>query len=216
MQVSMTDDLTISVEGRLLAAAQRFELRDDSRSRNHAMICRSMAANLARYGRFASMKQNNFALDLIQWSLPKTPRANVQVAGSDVTLHTTAMATTPEIREQLFPSVASLFGPSRLAKLDFGTIKLSLKNDGSVIWLLMNGDCIGRMDPQTGRVSMFKRATAAQGQELVEQLKRIEADPIGEAKRHGKETGQCCVCSRMLTDPESIDAGIGPIYASKF
>lgn len=39
---------------------------------------------------------------------------------------------------------------------------------------------------------------------------------IEEAKAYGKRTGQCCVCSRELTVKASIDAGIGPICASRF
>lgn len=34
-----------------------------------------------------------------------------------------------------------------------------------------------------------------------------------EARELGRTTGRCCVCDRTLTDPESVDAGIGPICA---
>lgn len=39
---------------------------------------------------------------------------------------------------------------------------------------------------------------------------------LDEAKEYGKVTGTCCNCGRMLTNEESIAAGIGPICASKF
>ena len=39
---------------------------------------------------------------------------------------------------------------------------------------------------------------------------------IEQAKEYGKVTGTCCVCSRRLTDENSISEGIGPICASKF
>lgn len=39
---------------------------------------------------------------------------------------------------------------------------------------------------------------------------------LDEAKAYGKATGTCCVCSRTLTVKASIEAGIGPICASKF
>lgn len=39
---------------------------------------------------------------------------------------------------------------------------------------------------------------------------------IDQAAAYGKATGQCCVCSRELTVQASIDAGIGPVCASKF
>jgi hypothetical protein len=39
---------------------------------------------------------------------------------------------------------------------------------------------------------------------------------IEQAKQYGKVTGTCCVCSRRLTDEESIAEGIGPVCAKKF
>jgi len=39
---------------------------------------------------------------------------------------------------------------------------------------------------------------------------------LDEAKEYGKITGTCCNCGRLLTNEESIAAGIGPICASKF
>jgi hypothetical protein len=39
---------------------------------------------------------------------------------------------------------------------------------------------------------------------------------LDEAKEYGAITGRCCVCGRMLTDPNSIAAKIGPVCAKKF
>lgn len=39
---------------------------------------------------------------------------------------------------------------------------------------------------------------------------------LEQAKRFGHIYGVCCVCSRTLTDEESIAAGIGPVCAAKF
>lgn len=47
-------------------------------------------------------------------------------------------------------------------------------------------------------------------------LSAIEADPIGLAKEYGKATGTCGICSKTLTNPDSIAAGIGPICQTKF
>lgn len=41
---------------------------------------------------------------------------------------------------------------------------------------------------------------------------RMDLDDI---KKHGKETGTCLVCGRELTNPDSIEAGIGPVCASR-
>lgn len=49
--------------------------------------------------------------------------------------------------------------------------------------------------------------------------RRLPADakplPLEEAKRFGKMTGTCCVCARRLDNPESVDAGIGPVCAGR-
>lgn len=39
---------------------------------------------------------------------------------------------------------------------------------------------------------------------------------LEEAKEYGRKTGTCYMCSRTLTNKESIEAGIGPICANKF
>jgi hypothetical protein len=39
---------------------------------------------------------------------------------------------------------------------------------------------------------------------------------LEQAKEYGRETGVCISCGAQLTDPASIEAGIGPICASKW
>lgn len=47
-------------------------------------------------------------------------------------------------------------------------------------------------------------------------LDALLADPLAAAVEYGHHTGSCCVCGRTLTDPKSIEAGIGPICGAKF
>lgn len=47
-------------------------------------------------------------------------------------------------------------------------------------------------------------------------LQTIAADPREAAVRYGRATGSCSCCGRELTKQVSIDAGIGPICASKW
>lgn len=44
----------------------------------------------------------------------------------------------------------------------------------------------------------------------------IAKDPLAHAIAHGKLTGSCAICSRKLTDPESVERGIGPICSEKY
>jgi hypothetical protein len=50
-------------------------------------------------------------------------------------------------------------------------------------------------------------------------LKAFAADPAGEASRHGKLTGHCCFCRKVLgegEDQRSVAVGYGPICADHF
>jgi hypothetical protein len=49
-----------------------------------------------------------------------------------------------------------------------------------------------------------------------ETVARIAADPKGAAVAYGRLTGQCSCCGRTLSDPASVDLGIGPICADKW
>ena len=53
-------------------------------------------------------------------------------------------------------------------------------------------------------------------EENEQEVVKLLADPKGSAIAHGKMTGSCACCGRELTDPDSIDAGIGPICATKW
>lgn len=47
-------------------------------------------------------------------------------------------------------------------------------------------------------------------------LNEAAKDPLSVAIRYGKESGECSCCGRELTDPTSIERGIGPICATKY
>lgn len=46
-------------------------------------------------------------------------------------------------------------------------------------------------------------------------IEEIAKDPRAAAIRYGKEIGRCHKCHRILTDPDSITRGIGPVCAGK-
>lgn len=52
--------------------------------------------------------------------------------------------------------------------------------------------------------------------EQAESIAALIADPKHAAEAYGQRTGRCCICSLELTDPESLERGIGPICASRF
>jgi len=84
------------------------------------------------------------------------------------------------------------------------------KNAGH-LYVKVDGEYAGKVDPAGKFHKAWKTDIAVE-----EDLKKIAADPLGEARLYGMRTGTCACCGRELTDPKSIDKGIGPICESKW
>ena len=56
------------------------------------------------------------------------------------------------------------------------------------------------------RQRLWIRATELSQQRVME----FAGDPFNQMCRAGSLTGRCCQCGRMLTDPKSVEYGIGP------
>lgn len=54
------------------------------------------------------------------------------------------------------------------------------------------------------------------GRKPLAKIKPEHRMTLDQAKEYGKVTGTCCNCGRLLTNEDSIEAGIGPICAGKF
>lgn len=63
-----------------------------------------------------------------------------------------------------------------------------------------------------GKFLKSRECTSAEESEIL----AVCRDPKAAALSFGRRTGRCSVCSRTLTDPKSIAAGIGPICAERF
>lgn len=50
----------------------------------------------------------------------------------------------------------------------------------------------------------------------IEAIATVARDPLAAAIAHGRLTGHCAICGRLLVDPASVARGIGPICAEKF
>lgn len=99
--------------------------------------------------------------------------------------------------------------------------------------LRLTGDLVFSLAPATGRNAgaiYIKRGDDYLGKIVggefsasysctTDDRKAIEAAcvaPLDEAVAYGKHTGSCACCGRELTNPESIDRGIGPVCAEKY
>lgn len=115
-------------------------------------------------------------------------------------------------------ATAKANGLNRRALLAGGTegkLKVTPASDTSRnaggLWVTVNEEFVGGIS-KTGEFQPRNNTPAWAKDALL----RMAADPAGEARLYGQRTGVCCCCGRELTDPVSIEAGIGPICAEKW
>lgn len=103
----------------------------------------------------------------------------------------------------------------RHSKFYAGEVTLTRSREHSTVWVrhAQAEKAVGKIEG--GLLTMWTRpgvdADAVRGL-----LGEFEAAPLQAAMKFGKLSGRCCSCGRELTDPASVEAGIGPICASKF
>lgn len=103
----------------------------------------------------------------------------------------------------------------RRPKLRFATFECSRapdhgKNPGAIYVTTYEDKYLGKV--QGG---VFHASFACTPVER-EQVATVMSDPIAAAIAYGKRTGACSVCARELSDPASVERGIGPICAERF
>jgi hypothetical protein len=109
-------------------------------------------------------------------------------------------------------------GAKRLT-LRFDGINVKPNRDNSALWVTSQSETemgdYGMKPKYLGKVT-----TAGCDSRLSDTVKEIimgaAQDPLNAAIRYGKLSGECSCCGRELTDPRSIERGIGPICATKF
>jgi hypothetical protein len=96
-------------------------------------------------------------------------------------------------------------------RLEDVTVKAVSKgpNIGSVYVYSPSGEYWGKITP-TGELR-----TGADVSVFADCLAEATADPVAAAVRYGRLTGNCACCGRPLTDPKSVELGIGPICLVK-
>lgn len=100
-------------------------------------------------------------------------------------------------------------------KVHVGALRFSMAQDDSknpgYLYIKANGEYAGKVSPQ-GDFQAARTATTEQ-RDLIATVAR---DPLAAAVAHGHATGNCAICSRPLSDPESVTRGIGPVCAKRF
>ena len=128
--------------------------------------------------------------------------------------------TNPSQFEALFAAfqAAKNKGAKRLT-LRFDGVSIKPNRDNTVLWVTSQSETemgeYGLKPKYLGKVT-----PAGCDSRLSDTVKEIimgaANDPLSAAIRYGKVSGECSCCGRELTDPKSIEAGIGPICATKF
>lgn len=84
---------------------------------------------------------------------------------------------------------------------------------GACFWITLNGELCGKLEP-TGQASLWKLGNATDAVEKA--LMFATMQPLKAMQQFGRITGRCSCCRRTLTDPQSVELGIGPICKAKF
>lgn len=86
--------------------------------------------------------------------------------------------------------------------------------NAGALYLKIKGDYAGKITPE--RELKLQYHYRDQRESVTQILSDLSSDPLKYATEYGRETGVCCCCNKVLTDPISIAAGIGPICAGKW
>jgi uncharacterized Zn finger protein (UPF0148 family) len=92
----------------------------------------------------------------------------------------------------------------------FSPASANSANAGAIYAKAHDGTYLGKV--AGGKFFKSRDCSAEDEQDVL----RVVNDPFAAAVEFGKMTGHCCVCNRLLTDPESVNRGIGPICAERF
>jgi hypothetical protein len=99
-------------------------------------------------------------------------------------------------------------------KINLGGIKVSPAGENSAnagaLYVKEGDTYLGKV--LGGRFLKSRDCAPEQEQTVV----GLIADPKGYAEAYGLRTGVCCICSKQLTNEDSVNRGIGPICARKF
>lgn len=100
-------------------------------------------------------------------------------------------------------------------KVHIGALRFSLaaedsRNPGH-LYVKHHGEYAGKISP----AGEFSRAYGVDPP-IVDAITQVARDPLAAAVQHGHMTGRCAICSKLLSDSESVARGIGPVCAKRF
>jgi hypothetical protein len=178
---------------------------------------------------------NNFAASLLEWLGSHGTLTEGQQATAERSMKTSAereivreqektqrIEAAPEVvSAKLEEAFAKAKGAGiRYPKIVFEGLKFkpapSTGNNPGAIYVTVrtkdehDGEYLGKV--MGGKFLKMRQCTPEQEARVVE----LVNDPKKAAEAYGLRTGECCICTRTLTNKDSIERGIGPICAGNF
>lgn len=170
-------------------------------------FCTSLIASVRTYGR-PSEKQAYWLNQL--WIRANTPAPQAQQVGSLDRIN--AMFDAAKAAKLKAPKIKVTAGAF---KLTLKQAKETSRNPGA-IYVMEKQDYLGKVTRE-GKFFASRDLSGSPDEVVIGQaLAAFSANPEAVAKAYGQQFGECCFCSRELTDKRSVKAGYGPICAEKF
>lgn len=128
--------------------------------------------------------------------------------------------TQPSQFEALFAAFeAAKKGGAKRLTLRFEGINVKPNRDLTALWVTSQTEKeegnYGLQPKYLGKVTR-QQIDSRLSDDVKEVILSASSDPLTAAIRYGKVSGECSCCGRELTDPQSIEQGIGPVCARKF
>lgn len=170
--------------------------------------------------------KGNFASSLYEASFKTRGLSPTQLAWAHKLVNDliSAEAESPQVTDNRFDGLFSIFNTLRLKgakrmKMRFSGIMISPSKSGEQLYVCSLTETeVGRFGTQPKYLG--KVTKAGLDSRLSDDVKAVimaaADDPLTAAIKYGKESGNCSCCGRELTDPTSIEAGIGPVCRDKF
>lgn len=99
--------------------------------------------------------------------------------------------------------------------LIIGTLRFSRApdngNNPGFLYVKSEGEYVGKINPAGDFLKGYKCTDAD-----VATIAELGDDVLAKAVEHGRRTGNCACCGRLLTAAESVERGIGPICADRW
>jgi len=178
------------------------------------------ALEIAKYYLQENLSYNTFASDLTRKAkLTEKQIAWVHyLATEHLTKELNEENTSDEVRTQFANLVKQMYAKIKTNSRTFkvrppGEVMIATVNKGQnqgALYLYENQEYIGKITTE-GELKLKE-----QNEDVINLLKDANENILKLAQLYGHTTGVCAICARTLSDPLSVQMGIGPVCAKRF